>query len=182
MVPGNGGVVRREGPQGPSDPSTSPAAAGKLYAVVRLRGEPRVRGDIQDTLRMLRLQKVNHCALVPGRMLGMVHKAKDHVAYGPVDAAAVETLLRERGRVAGQRRLTDEWVKKYAGFADIAALAKALASGEIALNKIRGLQPLFRLHPARKGLPRRGTKGQVQAGGAVGNWGERIGELLERMR
>lgn len=186
---------------------------GRVYAVVRLRGEVRVRGDITDTLRMLRLQKVNHCALVPGRMLGMVHKAKDHVAYGPVDAGVVEALLRSRGRVSGQRKLTDDWVKSYTGFQDIAGLARALASGEVALNKITGLQPLFRLHPARKGLPGRGTKGQVQMGppthpvhlgeggdpppkgkrgghgpsggpkrGAVGNWGERIGELLERMR
>lgn len=153
-----------------------------LYAVVRLRGEVRVRGDIQDTMRMLRLQKVNHCALVQGRMLGMVHKAKDFVAYGPVTAEAVEALLRGRGRVAGQRKLTDEWVKSYTGFKDIAGLANALASGEVALNQIEGLQPLFRLHPARKGLPGRGSKGSVQAGGAMGNWGEKITELLERMR
>ncbi|MEM3085862.1 MAG: 50S ribosomal protein L30 [Halobacteria archaeon] len=154
----------------------------KLYAVVRLRGEPRVKGDITDTLRMLRLQKVNHCALVPGGMLGMVHKTKDHVAYGPVDAATVEALLRSRGRVTGQRKLTDEWVNKHTGFGDIGRLATALASGEITLNKIEGLQPLFRLHPARKGLPGRGSKDQVQKGGAVGNWGEKISELLERMR
>lgn len=157
-------------------------AGPKLYAVVRLRGEVGVRRDIADTMRMLRLQKVNHCVLVPAARFGMVHKVKDHVAYGPADAATVEALLRRRGRVTGQKRLTDEWVKRYTGFADIAALARALASGEIALTQIRGLQPLFRLHPARKGLPGRGTKGHVEEGGAVGNWGERISELLERMR
>ncbi len=177
MAAGNGEAGSASRP-----PSLRDGEAAKLYAVVRLRGEPRVRGDITDTLRMLRLQKVNHCALVPARMLGMVHKAKDHVAYGPVGAEAVEALLRSRGRVAGQRKLTDEWVKKFTGLGDIAALAKALASGEVALNKIKGLQPLFRLHPARKGLPGRGTKRHVEEGGAVGNWGEKIGELLEKMR
>lgn len=163
-------------------PSLRDGEAGKVYAVIRLRGEPRVRGDIQDTMRMLRIQRVNHCALVPGRMLGMVHKAKDHVAYGPVGAGTVEALLRERGRVTGQRKLTDEWAKKHTKFGDIAGLAKALASGEVVLNQIEGLQPLFRLHPARKGLPGRATKDQVQKGGAVGNWGEKISELLEKMR
>lgn len=161
------------------------SAAGngsRVYAVVRLRGVPRVRGDIRDTLRMMRLQRANHCVLVPERMLGMVHKAKDFVAYGPVGAVAIEELLRKRGRVAGQRRLTDAWVKEHTKFEDITDLAIALASGKTGLGEVEGLQPLFRLHPPRRGLMGRGTKGPVHDGGALGNWGERITELLEKMR
>ena len=35
------------------------------YAVIRIRGRIGVRRDIADTLKMLRLHKVNHCVIVP---------------------------------------------------------------------------------------------------------------------
>ncbi|MDY6932317.1 MAG: uL30 family ribosomal protein, partial [Halobacteriota archaeon] len=34
-----------------------------MYAVVRLRGNVNVRPEIKDTLKMLRLNRINHCVL-----------------------------------------------------------------------------------------------------------------------
>jgi len=36
-----------------------------MYAVVRLRGQVNVRYTIEDTMKMLRLHRVNHCVFVP---------------------------------------------------------------------------------------------------------------------
>src|SRR5659263_673598 len=60
-----------------------------MYAIVKLRGEVKTRQDIRDTLRMLRLDRVNHCVIVPETPTyhGMIHKAKDYVAW--------ESLLRK---------------------------------------------------------------------------------------
>jgi len=54
-----------------------------MYAIVKLRGEVKTRQDIRDTLRMLRLDRVNHCVVVPETPTyhGMIHKAKDYVAW-----------------------------------------------------------------------------------------------------
>ena len=44
-----------------------------------------------------------------------------------------------------------------------------------------GLKPFFRLHPPRKGFERKGTKQHFNVGGAYGNRGEKINDLLKRM-
>ena len=79
-----------------------------MQAVVRLRGRVNVRYTIEDTMKMLRLQKVNHCVLVPENphFKGMILKVKDYVAYGKVDAKILAEILENRGRLEGDTRLT----------------------------------------------------------------------------
>ncbi|MCR3883747.1 MAG: uL30 family ribosomal protein, partial [Methanothrix sp.] len=36
-----------------------------MYAIVRLRGSVNTKPDIKDTLKMLRLHRINHCVVVP---------------------------------------------------------------------------------------------------------------------
>ena len=153
-----------------------------MYAVVQVRGVVNTRRDIKDTLKMLRLHHINHCVLVTDtpENLGMIRKVKDYVAYGEVDAATIETLLRTRGRVIGDSALTDEYVKSNSAFGSIADFAKALASGESRLRDIPGLKPVLRLHPPRKGY--KTTKRTFNQGGALGYYGQEINTLLYKMR
>jgi len=155
-----------------------------MYAVIRLRGSVNVRPEARDTLRMLRLQKVNHCVLLPeGKTYeGMLREAKDYIAWGKVSKKAVEELLRRRGRTEGGGRLTDEWLKKNTKFTSTGKLAEALYGGKVEMKGVKGLKPLLRLHPARGGLGEKGTKRTFSEGGVLGNWGDKIDGLLERMR
>jgi large subunit ribosomal protein L30 len=153
-----------------------------MYAIIRLRGSVNTKPEIKDTLKMLRLNQINHCVLVPDtpNYKGMIQKVKDYVAYGPVNAETLALILENRGRVAGGDRLTDEYVAKNSGYKSIKEFAEALASGNAAMSDVTGLNPVFRMHPPRKGHA--GLKRTFQQGGALGNYGEDISLLVEKMR
>jgi len=153
-----------------------------MYAIVQVRGVVNTRREIKDTLKMLRLHHINHCVLVPDtpEYLGMIRKVKDFVAYGEVDTATIEVILRTRGRVVGNYPLTDDYVRANSAFSGISEFAAALASGEARLHDIPGLKPVLRLHPPRKGY--RTIKRTAQQGGALGYYGEEINALLYKMR
>ena len=153
-----------------------------MYAIVQVRGVVKTRREIKDTLAMLRLHHINHCVVVPDtpEYLGMIRKVKDFVAYGEVDAEILGTVLGTRGRLVGNRPLTDEYVKANSGFASIDEFAQALAKGEASLRDLPGLKPVMRLHPPRKGY--RTLKRTFQQGGALGYYGKEINTLLYKMR
>ncbi len=153
-----------------------------MFAIVQVRGTVNTRREIRDTLKMLRLHHINHCVLVPDtpEYLGMVRKVKDFVAYGEVDAETLATILSTRGRLSGNRRLTDEYVKENSQYASVQDFARALHEGEVLLNDLPGLKPVLRLHPPRKGFLT--IKRTYQQGGALGYYGKEINSLLYKMR
>src|SRR5512145_80356 len=145
-----------------------------MYAVVRLRGQVNVRYTIEDTMKMLRLHKVNHCVFVPEdpHFKGMVQKVKDYVAYGKIDAKTLAEVLENRGRLEGDTRLTEEYIRENTAYDSIQAFAEAVVEGKASLKDVPKLKPVFRLHPPRKGHS--GIKRTVQQGGVLGNHGEDI--------
>ncbi len=151
------------------------------YAVVRVRGRIGVRGDIADTLKMLRLHKVNHCVIVPetDSIKGMLQKAKDYITWGEINKDTLVKLILKRGRLKGDKRVDEEKIKELTGMS-VEELAEKIISGEIKL-KDTPLKPVFRLHPPRKGYERGGIKKHFKIGGALGYRGEKINDLLERM-
>lgn len=153
-----------------------------MYAVVRLRGQVNVRYTIEDTMKMLRLHRVNHCVLVPENphFNGMVLKVKDYVAYGKVDAKTLVEILENRGRLEGGSRLTEEYIRENTAYDSIQAFAEAVIEGKASLKDVPKLKPVFRLHPPRKGHA--GIKRTVQQGGVLGNHNEDINVLLHKMR
>lgn len=153
-----------------------------MYALVRVRGDVNVRGTIKDTLKMLRLHRVNHCVLLNDNPhnAGMIQKVKDYVAYGVIDAATLEEMLINRGRLEGDLKLTEEYVAENTDYDSIKALAQAIYDGDVTVKDVPKLKPVFRLHPPRKGHA--GMKRTVQQGGVLGNHGEDINKLLKKMR
>ncbi|PXF56941.1 MAG: 50S ribosomal protein L30 [Candidatus Methanogaster sp.] len=151
-----------------------------MYAVVRLRGDVRVRPEIQDTLKMLRLHSVNHCVVIEEtpHYKGMVRKTKDYIAWGTADAESLTNLLSLRGRIEGGERLTQEYMDE-CELGSVSDFAEKVCSGDAKLSDIPKLKPVFRLHPPRKG--HKGIKKTVVEGGELG-FHEDIGALLKKMR
>ncbi|AEF96440.1 50S ribosomal protein L30 [Methanotorris igneus] len=151
------------------------------YAVVRVRGRVGVRKDIADTLKMLRLHRVNHCVIVPetDTFKGMLNKVKDYVTYGEINKDTLVKLILKRGRLPGNKRVNEEIIKEKMNMT-VEELAEKLINGEIKL-KDTPLKPVFRLHPPRKGYERGGIKKPFSVGGALGYRGEKINDLILRM-
>jgi large subunit ribosomal protein L30 len=153
-----------------------------MYAVVQVRGVVNTRHEIKETLKMLRLHHINHCVLIPEtpEYLGMIRKVKDFVAYGEVDAGTLETILRTRGRLLGNKPLTDEYLKSASEYGSVSELAEDLAEGKVKLKDIPELKPVLRMHPPRKGY--KTIKRTFNQGGALGYYGREINSLLYKMR
>ena len=153
-----------------------------MYVIIRLKGSVNTRPEIKDTLKLLRLNQINHCVVVEDNPVykGMIQIVKDYVAFGKIDAATLTLILENRGRLEGGDRLTDEYVARNSSFKTIAEFAGAIAGGKAKLGDMPGLKPVFRMHPPRKG--HKGLKRTYQQGGALGNYGEEISALVEQMR
>ena len=151
-----------------------------LYAVIRIRGTIGVRKDIQETLRHLRLVRKFHCVLVPNdeTHVGMLKRAKDYITWGEIDLDTLEELLRKRGRLIGDKPITDEYAQKI-GYKDVRDLAKAILDGKIKYKKLPDIKPVFRLAPPRGGF--KSTKRPFKVGGDLGYRGAAINDLLRRM-
>jgi large subunit ribosomal protein L30 len=151
-----------------------------MYAIVRLRGSVKTKPDIKDTLKMLRLHRINHCVVVPDspHYRGMIQKVKDYVAWGEIDEDALASMLEMRGRLNGNKRLTDQFIKENTSYKTIKEFASAVFQEATSLKEA-GIKPVFRLHPPRKG--HRGTKKTVKEGGELG-YHESISDLIWKMR
>ncbi|MEF8871281.1 MAG: 50S ribosomal protein L30 [Haloarculaceae archaeon] len=154
-----------------------------MHALVQIRGNVNMNGDIQDTLAMLNIHRVNHATFVPetDAYSGMVSKVNDYVAHGEPSVETVELLLETRAEPAeGDGDITDEWVAENTDYDDIAALAEALVDEETRLQD-EGLSPTLRLHPPRGGHD--GIKHPTKEGGQLGKHDpDAIDNLLEAMR
>ncbi|MBY9017102.1 MAG: 50S ribosomal protein L30 [Candidatus Lokiarchaeota archaeon] len=155
-----------------------------MYFAIRIRGAPGMKRTILDTLKMLRMHKVNHGVLIWGETsyIGMLKKCKDYIAYGEIDEKTLLRLLRTRGKVEGNKPLTDEHIKNLTKYKDLKEFSKALFSGEIKYREqdIFRIKPVFRLHPPRKG--HRGTiKKHYHEGGTLGYVDQFINELIHKM-
>lgn len=155
------------------------------YCVVRVRGTVNVNGRIQDTLKFMHLPRVNFASIVPSKdpsTDGMIKRAKDYMAYGEINAGTLTELLTKRGRLTGDKPVTDAFVKSATGgkYATIAAFAEAVVKNEARLKDLGGdFKPFFRLHPPVGGWEP--IKRHYTVGGALGYRGGAINDLVKKM-
>jgi len=153
-----------------------------LYAIIRLRGTADVHPDVEATLRMLRLTRKFSAVLYPKNETidGMLKVVKDWVTWGEIDEETLKHLILRRGRLPGNKPITEEKIKEIFGMG-IDELVKALIEGKIQWHKMDGkVKPIFRLHPPKGGF-KKTIKKPVKAGGELGYRGSEINELLEKM-
>ena len=150
-------------------------------AVVMVRGTTRARNDVVDTLKMLNLTRANHCVLLPQNpsVKGMLVKAQSYVTWGEVSPQTIARLLLKRAHVSGGATLTDVYVKGHSKYSSIWDFAQALAKGEASPADVKGLSPVLRLPPPKKGY--RSVKHSYVVGGDLGDRGKEIETLLGRM-
>ena len=153
------------------------------WLVVRVRSDVGVERSIKETMHMLNLTRVNHAVLIPEgpQYRGMLQKAKDYITWGEISEETINSLISERGRMVGNKPVTDEVVKENSEFDDIASLAKAIASGDATAKDVEGMKRVFRLHPPRGAKGWGGIKRSFRVGGALGARGDEIEALVARM-
>jgi len=158
-------------------------ATQKLFFAVRIRGKPGMSQKSRDTLKMLRMNKVNHGVLVWGEksQLGMLQKVNSFVAFGEINKKALVRLLRVRGRIEGGRPLTEIHIRQMTEHNSIKELADELLNGNLKYKDIYKVKPVFRLHPP-KGGHRGSIKKHFNEGGTLGYVGDTyINELIYKM-
>ncbi|UCC59110.1 MAG: 50S ribosomal protein L30 [Candidatus Bathyarchaeum sp.] len=137
--------------------------------------------EIKDTLNMLRLTRNCHATLIDDRPAykGMLRKSKDYLTWGEVSQENIALLLKKRGKLTGDKKLTDEYAKEL-GYKSLDDLAEAMFKVEVECSSLSKVKPVFRLRP-----PKKGFKGKVKrsyaAGGELGYRGDAINDLLKRM-
>jgi large subunit ribosomal protein L30 len=153
----------------------------KCLAVVRVRGVVDIYRGVKETMRLLRLERNCHATLIDNRLsnLGMLHKAQHYLAWGEISKEALTLLLKKRGRLIGDKRLSDEYAQKV-GRKSLDDLVEALYNGEVEFHLLPNMKPVFRLHPPSKGF-RGKVKRSFASGGVTGYQGETINSLLEQM-
>jgi len=90
-------------------------------------------------------------------------------------------MLAERGRMVGDKPLTDEIVAEHTDFKNIKAFAKAICADKATVKAVPDLKRVFRLHPPVGTKGWGGIKRTFVVGGGLGPRGDKITALVERM-
>lgn len=153
----------------------------ELIAVIRLRGTVNVQNKIQETLKMLNMNRTNYMTLVPNTSsyIGMLNKAKDYITWGEINQQALEYIIEKRGELTGKKKITNKYLKENTPYPTIKALSKAFLNGAANFKDVPEMKKFFRLHPARKGY--KTVKRGFAEGGDLGYRGSAINELILRM-
>jgi len=152
-----------------------------VFAAVRVRGIVNVKPDIKRTFQLFRLTRVNHCVLLEenASIKGMLQIAKDYITWGEIDKAILSELIGSRGKLEGDKELTEDYIKSATSYNNLEKLSQAIIDNKFKYKDIPNVKPIFRLSPPKKGYE--GIKRSFVNKGALGYRGKEINKLLERM-
>ena len=141
-----------------------------MYAIIRIRGKNHVRKPVEDTFKMLRLNRKMHCVLLEDTPInkGMIQKVKDWSTFGEINDETLKALIAKRGRKVGDVRLTSD---------EVEVVFQEVKTGKKLKDTM--IKPVFRLTP-----PSGGFKKSIKTHfprGELGGRGEKINELIKRM-
>jgi large subunit ribosomal protein L30 len=151
------------------------------FAAVRIRGIINLKPDIKKTLQLLNLSKANHCVLLEENPItkAMLQVAKDYITWGEIDKKILSKLIISRGKLEGDKPLTEEYIKSATSYDNVNKLTQAIIDNKFKYKDIPSVKPIFRLNPPKKGYE--GVKRSFVNKGALGYRGEKINALIERM-
>jgi len=150
--------------------------------VIRVKGALKSPKEVRDALYLLRLRRTNIAVVFrrDASIVGMIKKVEPWVAWGEIKKEVFKELLIKRGRLIGNKRFTEEYLKKTLNMT-LDEFVEKFFNLEMELEDIPGLKPFFRLKPPSGGYPRKGIKYSYKDGGVWGYWGENINNLLLSM-
>ncbi|MBN2202583.1 MAG: 50S ribosomal protein L30 [Candidatus Aenigmarchaeota archaeon] len=140
-----------------------------MFAIIRIRGSINLRDEVNDTFKMMRMNRKMHCVVLKETDIvkGMLQKVKDWSTWGEVDDKVLSHLVSKRARKNGNVRLTKQEAE--------AAVKSLKDTGKLP----EGIKPVFRLSPPSKGFKK--SIKQHYPGGELGYRGKEINALLKRM-
>jgi len=140
-----------------------------MIAIIRIRGQVEISGEVKETLNRLRLRKKYSCIIVKEKpeIAGMLKRIENFVAYGNIDKKMLVELIEKRGKAIDKSKKID---------AEKIASEFIEAKTDKKFSKL-GIKDFFSLHPPRKGI-----KSKLHyPKGVLGNHKDKISELLRRM-
>lgn len=151
------------------------------YAAVRIRGTVNIKPDIKKTLKLLNLTKVNHCIIIDESpsTVGMLQTVKDYITWGELDKQILSKLISSRGKLVGDKKITEEYIKSITSYPTFEKLTEAITENKLKYKEIPSIKPLFRLNPPKNGY--KSTKRAFVNKGSLGYRGKEINKLIERM-
>lgn len=151
------------------------------YAAIRVRGLINIKPDTKKTLQLLNLTRANHCVLLPedASTKGMLQVVKDYITWGEIEKEVLTKLISERGKLEGDKELTDAHLKNTTSYSNIDKLSEAILNNKFKYKEIPNIKPIFRLNPPKKGYE--GVKRSFVNKGALGYRGKDINKLIGRM-
>jgi len=154
----------------------------KRIAVIRIKGVVKTPREVKDTLYLLKLRRTNTAVVIDNKQdyIGMIKKVEPWVAWGEIKPEVFKELLLKRGRLEGNKRFTETYLKETLNMS-IDDFVKKFFNFEIEIKDVPKLKPYFRLKPPSNGYGKKGIKKPHYLGGAYGYWGEEMNDLLIRM-
>lgn len=139
-----------------------------MITAIRISGQVGLKKELVETLFRLRLRKKYTCVLLEEtpEILGMLDRVRNLIAFGKIDEKTLNELIKARAKKLG---------KKNEKVSDSEKVTKEILSGKT-LEELK-IKPFFALHPPRKGIE---TKKHYPRG-VIGNHGDKLKDLLERM-
>jgi len=154
----------------------------KRIALIRIRGSVKVKKEVEDTMKLLKLYNKHTCVIVGSSktVIGMIKKIKDHITWGELNEETFKQLLEKRGRLAGKQRLSESYLKEKTKLG-INEFVKEFFEFKKELKDIPGLKTFFKLCSPQGGFERKGIKTPFSMGGVLGYRKEKINDLIIRM-
>jgi large subunit ribosomal protein L30 len=109
-----------------------------VYAVIRVRGTVNIKPDIKKTMQLLRLSRTNHCVLLEENVVykGMLQMVKDYTTWGEINKETLSKLLSERGKLIGDKPLTEDYLKKATPYHSFEKLSEAILKDIVKYSEI----------------------------------------------
>jgi len=151
------------------------------YAAVRVRGTVNVKPYTKRTLQLLNLTRTNHCVLLEEKpsIKGMLQVAKDYITWGEIEKDVLSKLITSRGKLEGDKGLTNDYLKSATSYDSIDKLSQAIIDNKFKYKDVPNIKPIFRLSPPKKGYG--GIKRSFAKKGTLGYRGKDINKLIEKM-
>ena len=88
----------------------------------------------------------------------MLQRVNSYVTWGEPTKETVIMMLQKRGRLAGDKKLTDEYLQK-AGYKSIDDLAEAIVACKVAFQKLPDIEAAIQAASAKQRLQRQNQEG-----------------------
>jgi large subunit ribosomal protein L30 len=132
-------------------------------------------------MQFLRLTRANHCVLLEESVVykGMLQLVKDYTTWGEINKDTLTKLLSTRGKIIGDKPLTEDYLKNATQYHTFEKLSEAIIGNKVKYKDIPEVKPVFRLNPPKKG--HRTIKRSFVNKGSLGYRKDNINKLVERM-